>query len=125
MVYTRLVACKSEVVRQDICVTYAWVSESVCGNAVPFFFTVIYTIKFPNHTFRKKFEPARHVPKYTRRKSLCRTLFEVGIDLQKVQKQGREENMREDYPNTERWQKRKTGRLYLTSAAHRTLGVHW
>ena len=31
-------------------------------------------------------------------KSCCKTSFQVGMDLKKAQKQGRNENMQEDYP---------------------------
>ena len=37
--------------------------------------------------------------------------FQVGMDLYKEQKQGRDENTREDYLIMEQWQKRKTRRL--------------
>ena len=34
---------------------------------------------------------------YTREKSFCKTWFQVGMELKKVQKQGRDERMQEDY----------------------------
>ena len=40
------------------------------------------------------------------KKFLEKTSFQVGVDLQTVQKQGRDENMQEDYPTSERWWKK-------------------
>ena len=54
----------------------------------------------------------------TRGKSFCKTRFEVGMDLQKVQKQGRDGKMQEDYPTSEQWQKRKTRTLPYICCYH-------
>ena len=34
---------------------------------------------------------------FTREKSFCKTCFQVGMELKKVQKQGRDEKTQEDY----------------------------
>ena len=44
----------------------------------------------------------------TRGKKFLQNTFQVGMDQEKVQKQGRDENTQEVYPTTERWRKRKT-----------------
>ena len=36
----------------------------------------------------------------TREKSFCKTWFQVGMELKKVQKQGRDERTQEDYPTS-------------------------
>ena len=40
-----------------------------------------------------------------RGKTFCKTSFQVGMDLQIVQKQSRDENTQEDYTTTEQWRK--------------------
>ena len=37
------------------------------------------------------------------KKSFCKTSFQVGMDVKKVQKQGRGERTQEDYPTLEQW----------------------
>ena len=38
-----------------------------------------------------------------REKSFCKISFQVGMDLSKGQKQGKDEKIQEHYPTTERW----------------------
>ena len=63
-------------------------------------------------------QPPSHKENTNRKngKRLCKTSFQVGMDLQKVKTQGRDENTQEDYPSMEQWIKGKT-RWLPTSAA--------
>ena len=43
---------------------------------------------------------AKAIAYYTRENSFCTTLFQLGMDLKKGEKQGRDERMQEDYPTS-------------------------
>ena len=47
----------------------------------------------------------------------CKNYLDVGIDIQKVQKQGKAANALEDCPTVETWWKRTRDKNYLASAA--------